>query len=717
MTRAEPGREGAGSGLYRFGDIELDAVAHTLARAGVAVQVEPKAFAVLLVLLRHAGELVEHEQLLDQVWGHRHVTPGVLTRAVAQLRHALEDDSQQPRYIQTQHALGYRFIGELLPDPVADAVPARGRADARQETAEPAAVEPERPAPDATAAHGHDHDLHFRWNSPWLVAFALVATVIVAWMLIDRSPSSPAPAEASIAVMPFTSLSSDRKDDYFAEGLAEEMRDALAGVKGLKVAASVSPAARVGAADAKALGAKLGVATILDASVRREGDRLRISARLSDTSTGFTIWSHTYDRELAGVFATQSEIAGEVVHSLLGAMPGENQALARRLTPTHDVAAFDSYLQGLQLLGQSADQKAVARFGSALERDAEFARAQAGICRAQLLTFERLRNADAFTQAQRACTRAREMGIAGGEVELAFGDMYRIRGEYAKAIESYTRATNETASKPDALVGLGLVYASRGRTDLAIANFDRALDLRPGDASLHSRIGYQRYLDGHADKAIESYRRAVEISPGNADLWSTLGGLLLTVGSNQEAGLALDRSMRIKPTDAVMSNYGALKLQEGDYAGAAVLFRKALELNSGDFMIWGYLGDALLADPGTSGQSRQAFQRAADMAEGYLSLKPDDAQAVAALGWYRAGLGQHDEARALVARSEALGTEPGEVAMYNAQTLALMGDMAQARRRIEAARRSGIPERRIRSDPFFRNLFSSGQAQPHSITP
>ena len=113
---APPG-EAPGDQRYRFGAVIVDASAHTVLRAGEPQTLEPKAFAVLLVLLRRAGELVGREELLDAVWGHRHVTPGVLTRAIAQLRQALGDDFHHPVFIQTQHALGYRFIGELQSDP------------------------------------------------------------------------------------------------------------------------------------------------------------------------------------------------------------------------------------------------------------------------------------------------------------------------------------------------------------------------------------------------------------------------------------------------------------------------------------------------------------------------------------------------------------------------------------------------------------------------
>lgn len=728
MTPAGPGGEGAGAGLYRFGDIEVDAVAHTFSRAGAAVPVEPKAFAVLLALLQRPGELVEHADLLDRVWGHRHVTPGVLTRAIAQLRQALDDDAQKPRYIQTQHALGYRFIGELQADPIVGAAstPRSQATEASNGDGAPALHAQSAASPARSVVHpdaGYGHDVHFRWKSPLLVVIALAATAFVAWMLVDRSSPAPVPAEASIAVMPFTSLSQDRKDDYFAEGLAEEMRDALAGVKGLKVAASVSPAARVGAADAKALGARLGVATILDASVRREGDRLRISARLSDTSTGFTLWSHTYDRELSDVFATQSEIAGEVVHSLLGAMPGEDTALAKRLTPTLNVSAFNDYLKGLQQLVQSADggsdAKAVGFFKQALSADAGFARAQAAICRAQVATFEYRRNADDFGLAQAACKRAQDMDAGLSDVSLALADLYKAHGDFGKAIEYYTKAETDPARLPAVYVGMGLVHAEQGHDQQALDYFKRALALRPGDANIHANIGFRYYVAGDVQAAIKYFRKAVELRPTDAELWSSLGGLYLTAGDNGAAEKALDRSIAIAPNYAAFGNLGEIKYQAGAYAQAADLYRKALALDPSDFTMWGNLGEVLLADPASVPAARRAFSEASERAQRYVELKSSDAKSIAALGWYRSNMGETAQARDLIRRSEALEGEPGEVALFNAMTFVRLGDMGLARQRVDAALAAGIARNRITSNVVLRRagLASIEAGSGHALSP
>lgn len=711
MELTESGARSRGATPFHFDDVVVDPAAHTLLRAGVPQPVEPKAFAVLLALLQQPGELIGRDDLLDRVWGHRHVTPGVLTRVIAQLRHALGDDPQQPRYIQTRHALGYSFIGQLRGEEV---IPAPvGSVDAGP----PVAVVPESPpmpAPepaDTAAVWGvaaptaRQHAMPWRW----LVAAVLLLGALIAWAVFHRGTAPPARVAASIAVMPFTSLSSSRSDDYFAEGLAEEMRDALAGVKGLKVAASVSPAARNEAADARALGARLDVATILDASVRREGSRMRVTARLTDTISGFTLWSHTYDRELSDVFDTQSDIAGEVVHALLGVIPGKNDALAKRLAPTHDAAAFDTYLQGMQLLRhatrpEAADQ-AIVRFDQALQEDSGFARAQAGICRAQIWRFQARHSAEALGNAQRACSRAAQMDPTMADVNLALGDLYRAAGDPELALRHYRTSAQAPAMQVSAHVGMAKVYAEQGRHDLALEEFQQALALSPGDASVHAEIGYQHYLDGDVPQAVASYRRAVDLQPDDVDLWGTLGALYTEAGNNTEAAAALKHAIAIAPAADTLTDLGLLEYQAGNYAEAVALQRRATTLNPEDFMIWGNLGVALRADPAASAADmHKAFEEAATRVGHYLEVKPDDARAVAALGLYRVVLGDAASARVLVRRAESLQGQPGEVALLNAETLALLGDTEAARQRLARARAEGIADTLIASNFTFRRL-------------
>ena len=164
---------------------------------------------------------------------------------------------------------------------------------------------------------------------------------------------------------------------------------------------------------------------------------------------------------------------------------------------------------------------------------------------------------------------------------------------------------------------------------------------------------------------------------------------LLTAGKIPEAERALARSISIKPGYAALTNLGEVKYLSGRYAEAVALQRRAVQLDPSDHTTWGNLGQALLAEPATAAQAPEAFREAVDRVQRYIEIKSDDAKAIAALAWYRANLHQPDMARQLLARSVALGGEPGEVALYNAQTLALLGEFERARLRLAAARSAG----------------------------
>ncbi|MBU8975047.1 tetratricopeptide repeat protein [Lysobacter sp. MMG2] len=728
------GQGGPNGERYRFDDIVVDAAAHTLTRAGTEQTVEPKAFSVLLILLRRAGELVGRDDLLDQVWGHRHVTPGVLTRVIAQLRHALADDSQHPRYIQTQHALGYRFIGDLrgdaeAPPPavvpaetrdevvVRHSVPAEMAVAANEAEAPLLAPEPFAPPVPAAAsglATRRKVSGQRRW---WLAAAALLAIAAGGYWFGQHQRAAAAPAAASVAVLPFTSLGEAKGNDYFAEGLGVEMIDALAGVPGLTVVAAPRPADRA-VPDVKRLGTQLDVATVLDASVRREGQRVRVSARLSDTRTGFTLWAHSYDRETGDVFALQSDIANEVVQALVGVLPSADidaarRTLARRLTPTRSVAAYDAYLKGQQRMRdreggdvQSADS-AINFYRGALAIDPRFARAQAGICQAEIARFESARDTAAFVRAQSACEQASQMDPSLLDVSLALGDLHRAQGNAKVATAHYHRALSDPALRTQAYLGLANVASAQGQNAEAMAFYERARELAPRDARVARERGYHLYISGDVEGAIASYREAIQYQPDDASLWSSLGGLYAVSGDPERASEAYESSLQIKPNYAALSNLGSLKFDQGAYAQAAALYRHAAELDPSDFRLWGNLGDALTAAGGAGvQQAREPYERAATLARRYLELKPDDAQGFAQVAWYYANLGRADEARAMQAKAEALGTERGEVALWGAQTMARLGDEASARKHVDLARTQGIPAQRIQSVPLLRPLLA-----------
>lgn len=217
---------------------------------------------------------------------------------------------------------------------------------------------------------------------------------------------------------------------------------------------------------------------------------------------------------------------------------------------------------------------------------------------------------------------------------------------------------------------------------------------------VYANIGYEQYLAGRMADAIVAYRKSVELEPDNAGNWATLGGLYLAIGNTGEAATALEASIKAEPGYAALSNLGELRFQQGRYRDAAQLQKRATEMDAADYMPWGNLGDALQAQ-GDATAARAAYAEGQRRAAAYLQARPDDAKALAASAWFLANLGDSTRARAAAIRSEELGGEPAEVALYNAQTYVRLGDPRAAARRLAQAREAGTPEARIASNPFF----------------
>ena len=297
-----------------FDDLVIDFAGRRLWRGGGELALEPKAFAVLALLAASPGRVFTRDQILDAVWGHRHVTPGVLNRIMSLLRQALGEDALHPRLLHTVYGIGYRF--DL---PAGEAPSAAPREPSTDAAAPPAAARAPRP--------------RIRWLA------AIAATALLAgtsrWLPRTDPPAAPpVPTAAStptprpsLAVLPFADLSRARDQAYLADGLAEEILDQLAQSQALRVVGrSSSFSFRGRNEDPRAIGRELGVAYLLEGSVRREDQALRVTAQLVHAADGAQLWSRTYARELRDVFAMQQEIARDVA-----------QALSVKL----DVAAFN----------------------------------------------------------------------------------------------------------------------------------------------------------------------------------------------------------------------------------------------------------------------------------------------------------------------------------------------------------------------------------------
>ncbi|GAA4856691.1 winged helix-turn-helix domain-containing protein [Luteimonas vadosa] len=293
-----------------FDDVVVDFTGQRLLRGGVEQALEPKAFAVLALLAGSPGRVFGRDELLDAVWGHQHVSPGVLSRSINLLRQALGEDAHHPRLLHTVHGVGYRFDPPPLAMAGAETTTVDGSGPGRQPVASPAVSTDRQPD-------------RGRWLWPATAGAALLVAIAIAWPrqgeieAVQAITAASVEARPSVAVLPFADLSRTRDQEYLADGLTEEIINQLAQLPALRVVGRTSSFSFKGESDdLREIGHALGVAHLLKGSVRRDGDQLRITAQLVRADDGSHVWSRTYARELRDVFAIQDEIASGVATAL-----------------------------------------------------------------------------------------------------------------------------------------------------------------------------------------------------------------------------------------------------------------------------------------------------------------------------------------------------------------------------------------------------------------
>jgi transcriptional activator of cad operon len=295
----------------RIGDWRINPASGQISREGETVRVEARTMRLLLCLAEHAGQVVSIDELLEQVWTGVIVTPDSVYQAITSLRRLLGDEAKQPKYIATVPRLGYRMVASVstwVEQPL-NSRPAQERA---------ALATPQ----------------GSRRNWTLLAAGAAIPLILILAFLVygrigssahSRATSVAPPVQASVAVLPFLDLTSESMDqEYFADGMTEELIDRLSKIPGLRVPPPTSSfyfkGKKISVAD---IAKSLGVAYVLDGSLRKSGATMRVAARLVRVDSGFVVWSETYDRPLDDTLKIQDDIAGEVTKALRQSIAGK----------------------------------------------------------------------------------------------------------------------------------------------------------------------------------------------------------------------------------------------------------------------------------------------------------------------------------------------------------------------------------------------------------
>jgi len=472
-----------------------------LRKNGAVVRLQPQPFKVLAFLVSHAGQTVTRSEIQQAVWdGGTFVDfEHGLNFCIKQIRNALGDDAQSPRMVETLPRRGYRFIA---PVETANGSPA-------VEMSGPPAVER---APARSPARLS------------LVLAVIAASLLVAGYLIWRNVwrntnriGAPA-GKIMLAVLPFENLSGDSEQDYFSDGMTEEMIATLGRLQpeSLGVIARTSSMTYKGTnKDISRIGRELGVGFVVEGSVRREQDRLRITAQLIQVSDQTHLWSESYDRATGGVLNIQSDVAEQIARALSLRLLGESRGSAQQRDPE----VLDSYLRG-RYLWNKGDRDSVKRsleyFNGAVDRDQNYAAAFAGLADSYRLLgmYYVMLPSEAYPKAKISVQRALELDSsdAGALVSLAT-IKFRYEWKWAEAEQDLRRAIEINPSLAIAHHDYAWFLVAMERYDEGIEQIKIAQRLDPLSPLANSDVGWVYLMARRYDEAIEQINRTLELEP------------------------------------------------------------------------------------------------------------------------------------------------------------------------------------------------------------
>ena len=523
------------AGWIVFDAVEIDLAGRRLFVAGADVPLEPKAFAVLALLARHPGRAFNRDEILDEVWGHRHVTPGVLSRVVALLRQALGERVEDHHYLHTLHGIGYRLDAPVhlldarpvLADALADTTsvepivsatvlaPVLDAVDARPAVPIPATGDPLADAPilstpcadSPAAALPALASPRTRIRAAVMSCMLLIAVAGSLWFY-RTSTSAPAPAPAPapspvLVVLPLHTIDADRNEVAFADGLSEELTTRLAHVDGLRLISSTSALrAQQDGFDAQQLADRLHVTHAVEGSLRESGDQLRIDLRLVETPSGRTLWAQGYDRKFADVFALQQEIAQDVASALALRLD-----LAHVGTQTADPQVFREYLELHHVFLVRSDDVA---------------------------------NTKAETALNALAASAPDFAPVHGLLALNLASGREGDGRDADALHEARRALDLDPNDLYAHAALGMAASHSRDWATAKKEYDAALALAPADATMRLIVGMWLGRLGYGEQALSQFETAYLSDP--LSYWTTYNRAteLDTLGRHDEARHYLD---------------------------------------------------------------------------------------------------------------------------------------------------------------------------------
>jgi len=615
-------------------DYEIDFRPRRLRRGSHVLKLERIPWEILVLLVEHKDEIVTRDEIVSRVWGKGVFldTDNSIRGAIRKLRQALKDDAESPRFIQTVTGQGYRFIAPVTPpeeenrtdtlNSEALTVPMNGQniASEPDRLSQPQRLplvddQQDQMAGKVPAAEIRPEISHGQrnWHArKWFLVGAVSLLVLVAVTTYILTRSHPADAKApkitSLAVLPLKNLSGDPAQEYFADGMTEEVIGRLSMTRDLRVISRTSVMqfkdTRLSAPE---IAKKLGVDALVEGSVIREGDRIRVHAQLIRASTDEHFWSETYDRELRSVLGLESDVAESIAEKVKVTISRQEHS---RLVAARDVSpeVYEDYLRGRFSLNKetrSDCEESIHYFEQAIKTDPTFAPAYVGL------------------------------GEAYGQLSsVLVGD--RPREFRPKLIDAARKALELDPELAEAHVLLGTIYQKQWRWPDAENEFKTALDLTPNDAKAH--VGFANFLlsQGQIDEALDWAKRGRKLDPAAVSAPGELAWILFFARRYEDAERELRATLAVKPDQTTALWYlGFVLIADGRAGEAIPVLEKDLVVSHGSPGVKGVLvrayasagrrKDALHLLDELKQEQRKGYVPAAAFIQAYIGLDNDQA--------------------------------------------------------------------------------------------
>jgi TolB-like protein/DNA-binding winged helix-turn-helix (wHTH) protein/Flp pilus assembly protein TadD len=592
------------SGRLRFGVFEVDLRAGELTKRGLRIKLQEQPFQVLAMLLEKPGELVTREELHKKLWSQTVVDfdHGV-NKAINKIREALGDSAESPRFVETVARRGYRFLADVTPIDAAAETQSRPTTEGLVAPADSPPVEladvgvpPKRPYRPAA------------WKRVGL-GFALVLAASVSWVLYSQSQSSS--KIRSLAVLPLESLSGDASQDYFADGMTDALIADLGQISALRVISRTSAMAykRVHRPLAE-IARELNVEAVVEGTVLRSGERVRITAQLIQVRNEKHLWAQSYEGDLQDALALQNSVARTIAKQIQVTLNPQEEAALQKSSPVN-AEAYEAYLRGRYFWNKRTREgivKATDYFQHAIDVDPGYARAYSGLADSYALSgdweYGILSPQDAFPKAKAVATIALALddNLSEAHTSLAFiEDLYDW--DWASAEKQYKRA----------------------------------LALNPGYATAHHWYAWHLIVMGRNDEGIAELKKAESLDPLSLIIGADLADALCIAHRYDESVQQSQKTIEMDPHFAVAHyQLGQALAQKGRHDEAIAEFRRALDLSGENTTFESNLANAYAA----SGRKDEAMKIAKHLESGHSQ----DSSTDASIALIYLGLGDNDRA-------------------------------------------------------------------------